>query len=624
MESACRATEIICVAGFYSAYAWWQHARPYPWSNNHLRVAAIDTTVDAASFAIRQRAGSMLSKSHKKVLVAVSPYTVAIIADAHFHDPKSDFGGVGIGVNGNRLALRSWKDIRTGARAINETALALTTALDRIAIVGIRHVILAGDYTDDGQVENTRRLALLLERYHKAHGIRFYAIPGNHDTFGTLGKHVSTRFVTGPDASRLVTSDPKLVAVEGGDAVLTAAMRCEGQPAALRHMARFGLFRQPADLHWESPFGTSDDPEARLYDAVAADGSVAERLMDASYLVEPEAGLWLLMIDANVFEPRSGRTDPARKRAFLDPADAGWNAVLRVKPFLLRWINDVASRAAAADKTLVAISHYPVLDPFQDSAGSESALFGATSIVRRTPELTVGKALIAAGLHWHAGGHMHVNATTTLQTDAGGLTDLSLPSLAAFPPAFKILHARQQSVAVETVVLQDLPADPDSHCGYQMQGRVGPPLDYDAFLLAQFRCHVIERILPRDWPPDLLHIMKDSNSAMLLTILTATAEQFSAKYDLSASELSVYPMLEMIADAYLIRAAGPLAQGYIAPIKIRICRAFAVAFGDDVADPHTSHNAFIRRFLSVLRVSAGRMALADGVIWQKAGQQSGT
>ena len=556
--------------------------------------------------------------SAKKVLVPVSPYSVAVIADAHFHDPRSSFGGAGVDVNGERLALRSWNDIRAGSRVINETAFALTTALDKIVLAGVQHVIFAGDYTDDGQVENTRSLALLLEKYHQTYGTRFYLIPGNHDTFGPFGKHVSTRFVTGPDTSVLVTSDPKLVAIQREDAVLTAAMRCEGQPAALRHMARFGLFRQPADLHWESPFGTSDAAEARLYDATATDRSVVHRLMDGSYLVEPEAGLWLLMIDANVFEPRIGQTEPSRKKTFADPADAGWNAVLRLKPFLLSWIKDVVSRAAAAEKTLVTVSHYPVLDPFQDVAGAEDALFGATSIVRRTPDVIVGTALIAAGLHWHAGGHMHVNATTVMKTDSGGITDLSLPSLAAFPPAFKVFHTTQTSVTVETVVLRDVPTDPNIHSVYQMQGRVAEPLDYDAFLLAQFRCHVIERILPRDWPLDLLKIIKVANAALLLEMISTNSDQFLSEHGLAAKALSHYQVVELIQDAYIIRASGPLARRYIAPVNIAICRAFAVSFGEDEAQPKTSDKAFIGRFLSVLRVSIGRMDGADDIILAKA------
>jgi len=335
-------------------------------------------------------------------------FRLAIIADAHFHDPRGDFGGAGVDEDGERLVLRSWRDTRAGIRAVNESAAALTAALDRIVGLGIRHVVLAGDYSDDGQAETVRRLAALLHRWQDRHGLRFYAIPGNHDVYAAHGKHVSMRVVTGPGQTDLLTSDPSQ------NGTVTPSMRCLGQPAGLEPMAAFGLFRQADHLHWESPFGPDDAPGARMYDAVAADGSVTHRLMDASYLVEPEPGLWLLMLDANVFEPRPGRTDPSRKSAFLDPSEAGWNALLRVKPHLLRWIADVTTRAAAQGKVLVTVSHYPVIDPFLPASGAEVALTPASSLARRTPGPQVAQALIAAGLRWHAGGHLHVLATNRM------------------------------------------------------------------------------------------------------------------------------------------------------------------------------------------------------------------
>jgi 3',5'-cyclic AMP phosphodiesterase CpdA len=536
------------------------------------------------------------------------PHRLAIIADAHFHDPRGDFG-TGLLVNGERLALRSWHDTETGPRAVNETAAALKAALHQITAAGIRHVILAGDYTDDGQAENTRRLAHLLHHTTDTHGIRFYAIPGNHDLYGPHGKHVATRFVTGPHTTALVTSDPAM----GPDAVITPAMRCAGQPDALLPMARFGLFRQPADLHWESPFGASDAPDDRLFDAHVADGSVTHRLMDASYLVEPEPGLWILMIDANVFEPRAGRTDPSRKKAFLDPSDAGWNAVLRVKPFLLAWIADVVARARAAQKTLVTASHYPTLDAFQDTAGSESALFGHSAIVRRTPSPDVAAALIATGLQWHAGGHMHVNATT----HHDGFTDIALPSLAAFPPAFGIVTATPTSARCDTVLLRDLPPDENLDAAYALQGRTSPTQPYAAFLATQFRTHIITRVLPRTWPPALWATVKDADCMGLLALLgQSDPAAFARKHTLAPATLHDYPAPQMIADAYLIRSAGALAKGFITAPHLHICHAFAQDFGDATVDPHLSHADFLARFLSVLQVSLARMT-ADHGLFQK-------
>jgi 3',5'-cyclic AMP phosphodiesterase CpdA len=534
------------------------------------------------------------------------PYRVAIIADAHVHDPRGDFGA-GVIINGERLALRSWHDTETGPRVVNETAAALTAALDQIAQAGIRHVILAGDYTDDGQAENTRRLAHLLHHYTDIHGLRFYAIPGNHDVYGPHGKHVATRFVTGPDTTTLVTSDPAL-ATE--DAIITPAMRCAGQPQALLPMARFGLFRQPGDLLWESPFGPSDAPDDRRYDATSADGSVTHRLMDASYLVEPEPGLWLLLIDANVFEPRAGRTDPTRKKAFLDPADSGWNAVLRVKLFLLPWIRQVVTRAKAAQKTLITVSHYPTLDAFQDTAGSESALFGPTAIVRRTPSPAVATALIATGLQWHAGGHMHVNATTSQD----GFTDIALPSLAAFPPAYRIITATPISAQSDTILLHDLPPDAGLDAAYAMQGRATPVEPYAAFLATQFRAHIITRVVPRMWPPDMWAQVKDTDCASLLAALgQGNPVAFAQKHALPPDALHDYKASDLIADAYLIRSAGALAKGFIAPENLRICHALAQEFGNAQIHPHLSDAAFIRRFLSVLQVSLARINVDHGM-----------
>ena len=510
------------------------------------------------------------------------PFRLAIIADAHFHDPRGDFGGAGVDIDGERLVLRSWRDTATGIRAVNESAAALTAALDRIVAMGIRHVILAGDCTDDGQAETTRRLAALLHGWQDRHGLRFHAIPGNHDVFAAHGKHTSARIVTGPGRTALLTSDPS----QGS--IATPAMRCLGQPAGLMPMAAFGLFRQPDHLHWESPFGPDDAPAARMYDAGAADGSVSHRLMEASYLVEPDPGLWLLMLDANVFEPRPGRTDPSRKKAFLDPSEAGWNALLRVKPHLLRWIADVTARAAAQGKVLVTVSHYPVLDPFLADGGAETALTPASNLARRTPGPAVAQALIAAGLRWHAGGHLHVHRANTRD----GLTDVALPSLVTFPPAFTVVTAGARGTRTDAVSLDALPPDPMLTALYLAEGRTDPALPYGAFLARQFRARVRAVRLPRDWPPQVLDWMQGRHAADLAGLLGAADA-------LTDGALSTCPLTDLAADIYLLRDGGTLAPDHLSPDRLHLCRSLA-RLGDATADPAASVASFWRRFLSVM------------------------
>ncbi|MFP3637242.1 metallophosphoesterase, partial [Bacillus sp. SIMBA_033] len=53
--------------------------------------------------------------------------------------------------------------------------------LDELALKNIKLIALPGDFTDDGQPINVRALAEILRRYQKKYGMRFFAIPGNHD-----------------------------------------------------------------------------------------------------------------------------------------------------------------------------------------------------------------------------------------------------------------------------------------------------------------------------------------------------------------------------------------------------------------------------------------------------------
>src|SRR5690606_39128897 len=106
------------------------------------------------------------------------------------------------------------------------------------------------------------------------------------------------------------------------------------------------------------PAGLLSFPTRRSSDL----GRIRRRMIDASYLVEPVEGLWLLSLDANVFEPRNGAHDPVPEASYHDSTDAGWNAMLRHKPFVLEWASWVAARARAAGKHLLVFSHYPMID----------------------------------------------------------------------------------------------------------------------------------------------------------------------------------------------------------------------------------------------------------------------
>lgn len=493
-------------------------------------------------------------------------HRLALIADAHLHDPAGDFGGAGFSIGGRSFSLRPWEAVRASGRAVNESAMALRAALDRIAATGTRLVVLAGDYSDDGQAENLRRLSALLHEAEARLGLRFLALPGNHDGYGVAGKHLAIRQATGPGQSELVTSDPDLAAAHAPGAVLSPAMRCPGFPEALEQMAAFGLRRQPWHLHWESPFGLSDSFADRRFLARSADGGTAHWLTDASYLVEPEPGIWLLMLDATVFEPRPGIADPRRKRAFHDPANAGWDAVLRVKPFLLDWIGDVVRRARQQGKLLLPVSHYPILPPLPGF----SEVMPDDALARRSPSPAIAERLAAAGLRLHFGGHLHLHATSRADTAAGQITDVSLPSPCAFPPAITLLEGNVEGVTMTALSLADLPPDPLAWALYAAEGAGLPDQPFGAFLAACHQNRLLTRRLPRGLPPGIWPALAQRRLPDLPRMIAATGPDAPRAADLPDLSLP-----EVLAQVFLLVEGGALALPRLVPERLALLHRLA-------------------------------------------------
>ncbi|ASJ75964.1 metallophosphoesterase family protein [Granulosicoccus antarcticus] len=575
---------------------------------------------------------------------------VAVIADAHFHAIDSDYDLPATVFNGQSATLRSWIDTRRSSRVFNESGAALKAALKDIADRGIRHIVLLGDYTDDGQLEATQRLVQLLQLYQDRYSMQFYAIPGNHDCYGPVGKHQSTRFTSTPGNTVLVTSDPEVAASESDTSVLTRKMYCDGAPAGLLPMREFGLCRQDGYLHWESPFGLDDSFASRRYEAHSADGGTVRSLIDASYLVEPEPGLWLLMIDANVFEPRNGQREITRKKAFFDSSDAGWNAVLRCKPHLITWISDVSKRARQLGKALLSFSHYPAMDAFDDWSLSESRLFGQTETLRRRPDKQVAETLLEVGLRLHLGGHLHINGKSTCNIGNQQFTDIAVPSLAAFPPAYKSLHATAERCRVETISLNSLALDPwllgcyraENDALKRSQDRALDALNYGDFLYKRMYSRVAQSYLPKEWPTDIAGELEGRNVADLASFLIAQrrgarrngARQLGAQHDgipaidtqyaaelksLSIAhslDIDVFQdcsIMDLIVDWYCLRHAGHQAASFSPLQRLNLYRFLAQEFGDLQSVENNPTAAFFHVFLGVLQQSLQRLEPAGSM-----------
>lgn len=548
-------------------------------------------------------------------------FSLAVIADAHFHDIEGDYAVPGLAAGGRRLALQTWAHSRESTRVYNESAAAFDSALKTIATRGIRHVVLLGDYTDDGQRRTTASLERRLSDHEAQFGTRFYALPGNHDMFGPWGRHQSRYFLQQDGSAVLVTSDGRHP--EPGS-VVTPQMYCEGYPAGLLPMARCGYFKRAEDLWWETPFGRDDALEARTYEVVSADMQNRHRLVDASYLVEPEEGLWLLMIDANVFEPNNGRFKTGSKGAFIDSTGAGWNAMLRLKPFVFDWMRDVSARARTLGKVLLTFSHYPAISPFEEVGSAyEQVLFPNSLIANRIPQDAVAEALVEAGISCHFSGHWHVKAISR-HTHAGReLTNISVPSLVAFPPALDVVSIQGGDVAIGSVDLSSMPLNPEIMAFYRLESEhAGLSEDaalsadtYGEFLSRHTQALVIHRYFPREWPADVVAVIISMTVRDLLRNSVTRPRGGAGLCEavgLSEAELNEVDVIGLVSDWYLIRQGGSIALSYLGERRIAILRGISRLYFEEVEDEDKRIIArylatFFRSLTFYLSRAAGQM-----------------
>jgi 3',5'-cyclic AMP phosphodiesterase CpdA len=502
------------------------------------------------------------------------PRSIGVIADPHYFEPFADYGAEQHIIGGRPGAsVRTLRQTVKSTRLFNENALTLPAMLESCAKEGLKTVIIAGDLSDDGQIACMSGAVAILERFSRQYGMRFFLTPGNHDVFGMFGRHHTKAFVDSAGRN-----------VETNSADEPAALQfCNGYPKFLEPLRAYGFFRQPSDLLWESPFGSSDLVEDRTYDIWSPDGLTSHRQIDASYLVEPEEGLWLLSLDANVFVPRDGMADQSHPDAVEDSTNAGWNAVVRHRPYLLEWMRDVGKRASMLGKQLVTFTHYPTIDPLKGTRHLELELFGPTQFYKRTPTPETSAAVAATGIRNILSGHMHVDDVSTISAGGQSLTNHALPSAGAFPPLWKVLTLDGPDFALTDRAVEverystffEIYRRELTHAALDTWG-LFESRNYADLIDAQVRMMVFNRYMIDEWPQDLAIDLKFMTLGDVLRRVQATP------LDNSFGEL---PMTELLVDFYRLRNGQRIALQRIPSERTsayeQFARSLATAVGED-------------------------------------------
>lgn len=476
---------------------------------------------------------------------------IAFMADVHFADvfPSTQELPAEIATdtaNEKKVLVRTMEAQLHSTRLFNENYFAFTAALDDAVQRGIRLIALPGDFSDDGQPLHVKGLKKILDRYVEQYGVSFFVINGNHDPTRPFGKAGGKAdFLGAKGNAQPIMSEQGMynsqAENEPAPAVLPAIKEW-GYQGIVNELHQFGFFPNEEYLFWQTPFATYKYEEYTFGLAQEAaqfhkrsyvfdDGTIA--MPDVSYVVEPVAGLWLLALDASVYIPKKdGLT--------FNGAGIGYNEVITHKQYLVDWTAKVVAEANRLGKTLIAFSHYPMVE-FNDGASKEmKALFGETKFqAHRIPSEIVGETFANVGLKVHVGGHMHVNDTGVITTKKGNtLTNIQTPSLAAYVPGYKVITVKQHgNLEVETITLDSVAGFNsffDLYKKEQTYLRTNFPerawndtilkaTSYREFTNEHLKSLVQLRFLKNDWPPALQEQVVNKTGWQLL--LAAAAQQ---------------------------------------------------------------------------------------------------
>lgn len=508
----------------------------------------------------------------QKSPVKAEEISIAFMPDIHFHDIYGHFSDATFqglptqtahGVQ--HASIRSMRAQLHSTRLFNENYFALLAALDDIAKRNIKYVALPGDFSDDGQPVHMRGLKSILDKYHRQYGMEFFAAPGNHDPTRPFSQPAGKPDYLGADGKEQPIFSLQHPLCEKKNRSIDKhkhAVMCSDDVQELGYkpimglLSDHGFYPKTSYRYFETPYSSDKTSgydfltarreaqfDNRQYE-ICHQGtgekykqphySDCYQVADSSYLVEPVAGLWLLAIDANVYQPKKGGSgDKQDHENFAGSSEAGYNKVITHKTHLLEWITDVVKRAQVQNKTLIAFSHFPMQE-FYDGAGDDIAqLMGEQKFqLSRKPTTHTSKMLADTGLKIHVAGHMHINDTGVYRGDNGKvLFNIQAPSLAAYIPAYKILTVKPgQQIDVETVVLKDVPRFDELFSHYRtewnyLQSIAAPDIwnkdilqakNYHQFTEWHLRELARLRFLPQEWPADIRELLMQLNGAQLL------------------------------------------------------------------------------------------------------------
>ncbi|WP_353103678.1 metallophosphoesterase [Myroides odoratus] len=407
---------------------------------------------------------------------------IGVLSDPHLHDiylkePTAALQPFYNSQTNTYEFIRSLSGQMASTRLFNENYFAFRQALVDLAAQGVRIVLISGDYTDDGQEVNLRATQALLTEFVENYGMRFLLTNGNHEAVNQLDRESGKAdFLTQEGRVIGVYSDVNLVKTKEDQ--VYPPMKELGYASMYPYIKTFGLQPRATDVFYTTPF----HPFAYETYTKEQDFSLAQRqyvsqgatYTDFTYLVEPIEGVWILAIDGNMYQQVNATT-------FKNKSD-GYHQIGE-RMYLLHWIKTVVEEAKKRGKKLLAFGHYPLLDFNTEQTAALTALVGKNQFqLNRVPKVETQQLWLETGLSLHFAGHMHIHQQSVKKQGNLALQNIQVPSLAAYPPAYKVVEIKNEEIAIQTVELQEVAQFDALFDRYQKENTQG---QYDDFLQAK-------------------------------------------------------------------------------------------------------------------------------------------
>ncbi|MES2239633.1 MAG: metallophosphoesterase [Bacteroidota bacterium] len=535
---------------------------------------------------------------------------IAFLSDVHLSDiyghfSDIDYKGVLNPLDGKYTLIRTMQSQLQSTRLFNENYFAFLAALDDVVKRNIKTVVLPGDFSDDGQPINIRGLKKILNDYSTKYGINFIITTGNHDVAKPfLTDSGKTDFLGKGGRNQVIMSKEGMYAPKSPDelpTVITKDIGTMGYAEVLNELGDFGFFPKKENLYWETPF-TSYNSDNYSFEKALEQSTIEKRnyaippyntqIPDLSYLVETQKDIWFLAIDGNVYVPKEEAKTNTKNPLNYNSANVGYNQVLTHKKHLITWVTKVVQEAKKRGKTLIAFSHYPMVDFNDDASPMMKKLFGDDKMqLHRVPSEEVSEIFAEAGIQLHFAGHMHINDTGVRKyKDGKGIVNIQIPSLAAYIPGYKILTIKSKNkMQISTVTIDSVPRFKTLFPLYKQEygylKTIGTTdiwdkgileaKNYREFTTWHLKELVRTRFLKKDWPMELKDFM-----------LKATAKDLFAFAKVSFSNQKQYEDekwtgFDMIFDFYRLYSADELALKDIGKGRIH---QYKIIIDSDIAN----------------------------------------